>query len=65
MLRRVEFYNEVVTLITGDQGIDYVNETPFLDDERVKNICRVISCQGGTDANKTRDFGHKISLKAG
>ena len=44
------FTPKVTQLVTGDQGIDSVDELRNLDDDKASNLCRVLRRPGGTNA---------------
>lgn len=64
MLERMGFTPDAATLITGDQGIDSVDELRTLDDDKASNLCRVLRRPGGTNAAGVADPGTKVSARA-
>ena len=58
MLERMGFTPEAAQLVTGDQGIDSVDELRNLDDDKASDPCR------GTNAAEAADPGTKISARA-
>ena len=65
MLQRVGFSNEAAVLITGDQGIDSLDEIRTLDDAKSSNLCKILRRPGGTTgAAGAADPGVKVSARA-
>ena len=64
MLERMGFTPEAAQLVTGDQGIDSVDELRNLDDDKASNLCRVLRRPGGTNAAGAADPGTKVSARA-
>ena len=65
MLERIGFSNVAATLITGDQGIDSLDEIRTLDDDKSENLCRILWRPGGTTgAGGGADPGVKVSARA-
>ena len=57
MLECMGFTPEAARLVTGDQGIDSVDELRNLDDDKASNLCRVLRRPGGTNAAGAADPG--------
>ena len=55
MLVRMGFTADAANLITGDQGIDSVNELRTLDNDKASNLCRVLRRPGGVTAAGAAD----------
>ena len=64
MLQRVGFSNAAAILITGDQGIDSLDEIRSLDDAKSSNLCKILRRPGGTGAGGVADPGEKVSARA-
>uniref|UniRef100_A0A7S2SL59 Uncharacterized protein n=1 Tax=Eucampia antarctica TaxID=49252 RepID=A0A7S2SL59_9STRA len=64
MLERIGFTQAAVTLITGDRGVDSIDELEALSEEMANNLCRVIRRPGGTGDAETSDPGTKVSPRA-
>ena len=64
MLVRMGFTADADNLITGDQGIDSVDELRTLDKNTASNLCRVLRRPGGVTAAGAADPGTKISARA-
>ena len=64
MLQRVGFSNAAAILITGDQGIDSLDEIRSLDDAKALNLCKILRRPGGTVAGGLADPGEKVSARA-
>jgi hypothetical protein len=63
MLDRIGFTAAARDEITGNQGIDSLNELRTLDNNMVENLCRVIRRPGGT-VGGAADPGIKVSARA-
>ena len=63
MLDRIGFIAVARDEITGDQGIDPLDELRTLDNSMVENLCRVIRRPGGT-VGGAADPGIKVSARA-
>lgn len=67
---RLGFSNDAAQAITGDQGIDSIDELKVLSDAEVENLCKVVRRPGGTvpnpadAANPLPNNGHQVSLRA-
>ena len=64
MLECMGFTPEAAQLVTGDQGIDSVDELRNLDDDKASNLCRVLRRPGGTNAAGAADPGTKVLARA-
>ena len=64
MLARMGFTADAANLITGDQGIDSVDELRTLDDDAASNLFRVLRRPGRVTAAGAADPGTKISARA-
>ncbi len=64
MLECMGFTPEAAQLVTGDQGIDSVDELRNLDDDKASNLCRVLHRPGGTNAAGAADPCTKVSARA-
>jgi hypothetical protein len=51
-------------LVTGDHGIDSVDELRNLGDDKASNLCQVLCCPGGTNAAGAADPGTTASARA-
>ena len=63
MLERIGFTQEAATEITGDQGINSVDELRILDDEQSENLCKVLRRPGG-ESGGNPNRGVQVSAKA-
>ena len=64
MLEHMGFTPETAQLVTGDQGIDSVDELRNLDDVKASNLCQVLCHPWGTNAAGAADPGTKVSARA-
>ena len=61
----IGFSNEAAGLITGDQGIDSLDEIKTLDDDKAANLCKILRRPGDTTcAEGGSDPGVKVSARA-
>ena len=64
MLERMGFTPEAAQLVTGDQGIDSVDELRNLDNDKASNLFWVLCHPGGTNVAGAADPGTKVSARA-
>ena len=64
ILEHIVFTNTDGVFITGDQGVDSVEEIKILNDYMVENFFKVICRTGGTAVVGGADTGMKFSARA-
>ena len=50
-LLRLGFTNDASIFLTEEQGMDMLNVWLMLSDDRVRELCKVVRCPGGTIDN--------------
>ena len=61
-LERIGFSEEASDYITGDQGLDEVEEFRILSDSEVENMCKNTRCPGGIINNPNRGRNNPATI---